>query len=83
LGDLASKHEDIRNEYKRLAYDYINKQHGTNYSSRQYVFAEGGSLIPTHQFGGQASFNWESTDEVVKPKAEKNNVSVKTQRAKD
>lgn len=83
LGDLATKHEDIRNEYKRLAYDYINKQHGTDYSSRQYVFAEGGPLIPVHQFGGQANFNWGSTDEVVKPKAEENDVTIKTQRAKD
>ena len=83
LGDIAKTNEAVRNEYRKLAYDYINNKYGTNYSTRSYVFEEGGTLIPKHQYGDQIAYNWGDIDDIKKDKAEKNGISVKTQQAKD
>lgn len=88
LGDLAPTNEQIKNEYLRLAYDWINSNYGTNYKNQSYVFAkEGGELIQKNQLGGSVSFNWESNDaeelEALKQKAEQNNLTPEQQKARD
>lgn len=83
LGDFANSNAAIKDIYKQLAYKYINQKYGTNYEDRPDVFKEGGELVPKHQYGSKVVYNWETTDDSVKPKAEKNNVSVTTQKAKD
>lgn len=83
LGDFANSNPTIKDIYKQLAYKYINQKYGTQYEDRPDVFKEGGELIPKNQYGSKVVYNWETTDASVKPKAEKNNVSVTTQKAKD
>ena len=83
LGDLAGSNDEIKNIYKQLAYKYANTQHGTTYKDRPDIFKEGGSLIPSHQYGNKVTFNWDSTNEITEPKAEANGVSVETQKARD
>ena len=83
LGDVADRHEEIKRAYQDIAYKHINNKYGTSYEDRRYVFKEGGELIPKHQYGNEVVYNWESTDDSVKPKAQANGVSVKTQKAKD
>ena len=83
LGDLAGSNAEIKNIYKQLAYKYANNKYGTKYEDRPDVLKDGGELVPKHQYGNKVSFNWETTNESVEPKAEANNVSVKTQKAKD
>lgn len=82
LGDVAGKNERIKNIYRNLAYKYINTKYGTNYSDRQYVFKEGG-VVAKYQYGNDIIYNWESTEDVYRPKAEANGLSVETQMAKD
>jgi hypothetical protein len=38
LGDLAQTNADVKKVYKQLAYEWINKKHGTDYNDRSYVF---------------------------------------------
>lgn len=83
LGDLAGSNAEIKDIYKQLAYKYANNKYGTKYEDRPNVFKDGGELIPKHQYGNKVVFNWETTNESIEPKAEANNVSVKTQKAKD
>lgn len=83
LGDFANSNAAVKDIYKQLAYKYINQKYGTNYEDRPDVFKEGGELIPKNQYGSKVVYNWETTDDSVKPKAEKNNVSITTQKAKD
>ena len=82
LGDVAGKNERIKNIYRNLAYKYINSKYNTNYSDRQYVFKEGGN-IAKYQYGNDIIYNWERTEDVYRPKAEENGISVETQMAKD
>ena len=72
---MAGSNDEIKNIYKQLAYKYANTQHGTTYNDRPDVFKEGGSLIPSHQYGNKVTFNWDSTNEITEPKAEANGVS--------
>jgi hypothetical protein len=74
---------EIKDVYKQLAYKYLNNKYGTTYEDRSYVFKEGGNLIPKHQYGNEVVYNWESTDSSIKPKAEKNNMSLEQQKARD
>lgn len=83
LGDIATQNEEIANAYRDLAHRYINQKYGTDYNTRQYVFAEGGSLVPKHQYGNAVAFNWEGTNSTVAPKAANNGIDVETQKAKD
>lgn len=83
LGDLAGKNAEIKDVYKQLAYKYLNNKYGTTYENRSYVFKEGGNLIPKHQYGNEVAYNWESTDSSIKPKSEKNNMSLEQQKARD
>ena len=83
LGDLAGSNADIKNIYRQLAYKYANAQHGTKYEDRPDVFEEGGTLVPSHQYGNKVTFNWDTTNEITEPKAKANGVSVETQKAKD
>ena len=83
LGDLAGNSDEIKNMYKQLAYKYINNKYGTKYEDRPDVFKDGGELIPKNQYGSKVVYNWETTDESIRPKAEKNGVKVETQKAKD
>lgn len=83
LGDLAGSNADIKNIYRQLAYKYANAQHGTNYEDRPDVFEQGGTLVPSHQYGNKVTFNWGTTDEIIEPKAKANGVDVKTQKARD
>ena len=83
LGDLAQTNADVKKVYKKLAYEWINKKHGTDYNDRSYVFQEGGQMIPKHQYGSQVAFNWETTDDIIKPKAEASGNTVERQKAQD
>lgn len=83
LGDIAGKNAEIKDVYKQLAYKYLNNKYGTTYEDRSYVFKEGGNLVPKHQYGNEVVYNWESTDSSIKPKAEKNNMSLEQQKARD
>lgn len=83
LGDLAGLNADIKNIYRQLAYKYANAKHGTKYEDRPDVFEEGGTLVPSHQYGNKVTFNWDTTNEITEPKAKANGVSVETQTAKD
>ena len=82
LGDLATSNEAIKNEYRRLANEYIKGKYNVDYTDRTYVLQEGGNLPKPYQ-ENVVNFNWDTTDEVYQPKAVKNNISVQTQRAKD
>ena len=83
LGDLAGSNDDVKNTYRQLAYKYANAKHGTKYEDRPNVLEEGGTLVPSHQYGNKVTFNWGDTNEVVEPKAKANGVSVETQKARD
>lgn len=83
LGDIAGKNSEIKDIYKQLAYKYINNKYGTTYEDRSYVFKEGGNLIPKHQYGNEVVYNWESTDSSIKPKAERNKMSLEQQKNRD
>ena len=83
LGDLAQTNADVKKVYKQLAYEWINKKHGTDYNDRSYVFQEGGQMIPKHLYGSQVAFNWETTDDIIKPKAEASGNTVQRQKAQD
>lgn len=84
LGDLASKNSEIKDIYKQLAYKYINQKHGTNYTgSRNYVFKEGGELLPKHQYGNQITYNWADSSEAIKQKAEKTGLTPQVQADRD
>ena len=47
------------------------------------MFEQGGTLVPSHQYGNKVTFNWGTTDEITEPKAKANGVDVKTQKARD
>lgn len=83
LGDLAGTNDEVKDIYKQIAYKYINNKYGTNYNDRPDIFKDGGMLVPKHQYGNKVIFSSETTNESVEPKAKANNVSVKTQNAKD
>jgi hypothetical protein len=86
LGDWALKNDQIREIYKQLSYKYLNnkyKNQGIEYKDDTYVFKEGGSLVEKYQYGQAVTYNWGSSDDSYKEKADKNNISVKTQKAKD
>lgn len=83
LGDFAGTNEQVKDIYKQLAYKYSNNKYGTKYEDRPDVFKKGGELVPKNQYGNKVVYNWETTNESVKPKAESNNLSVETQKAKD
>lgn len=83
LGDLAGSNEEIKNVYKQLAYKYANDKYGTKYEDRPDVFKEGGELIPKNQYGNKVVYNWETTNDSIKPKAQAEGVSVKTQASRD
>lgn len=83
LGDIAGKNEDVKNIYKQLAYKYINNKYNTQYDDRPDVFADGGNIIPKHQYGNKVIFNWETSDEAIAPKADTKGVTIETQKARD
>lgn len=83
LGDLAGSNNDIKNIYRQLAYKYANAQHGTKYEDRPDVLEDGGTLVPSHQYGNKVTFNWDNTNEITEPKSKSNGVSVETQKAKN
>lgn len=83
LGDLAGSNAEIKDVYRQLAYKYANNKYGTKYEDRPDVFKDGGELIPKNQYGNKVVYNWETTSESIEPKAKKNNISTKTQEAKD
>lgn len=86
LGDLALKNDRIRDIYRQLAYKYLNniyKNQGIEYKDDTYVFKEGGNLVEKYQYGQAVTYNWGSSDDSYKEKADKNNISVNTQKAKD
>ncbi len=82
LGEYANNSE-IKNIYEQLGYDYINKTHGTKYDKRPDVFKQGGEMVLKYQLGDKVVYNWNSPDDVTKERADYNNVSLKTQKAKD
>lgn len=83
LGDLAGSNAEIKDIYKQLAYKYANNKYGTKYEDRPDVFKTGGELIPKNQYGNKVVYNWESTDSSIKPKAEKNKMSLEQQKDRD
>ena len=86
LGDWALKNDKIREIYRQLAYKYLNtkyKNQGIEYKDDAYVFKVGGAFVEKYQYGQAVTYNWGSSDDSYKEKADKNNVSVKTQKAKD
>lgn len=83
LGDVADRHEEIKRAYQDIAYKHINNKYGTSYEGRRYVFKEGGELIPKHQYGNEVVYNWESSDDSIKPKAKANNRDLDVQKARD
>lgn len=83
LGDLAGSNDEIKSIYKQLAYKYLNSKYGTDYDDRKYVFRKEGGLIPKHQSGSVVAYNWENSDESIKPKAAQNGLNVDTQKEKD
>lgn len=85
IGDLAANNDDIKKEYKRLAYKWLNANHGTNYEDRTYVFAkDGGELVHTFQLGGTANFNWGlNDDKKLKEKSDKTGLTPEQQKDRD
>ena len=83
LGKYAKTNEQIKSIYKDLAYRYINKLHGTNYNNRDYVFKEGGNLIPKHLDGSRVVYHFDDTAATFEDKAELNNKTVEQQRDLD
>ena len=85
IGDLAANNDDIKKEYKRLAYKWLNTNHGTNYEDRTYVFAkDGGELVQTFQLGGTANFSWGLNDDnKLKEKADKTGLTPEQQKDRD
>ena len=83
LGDFALKNSEIKDVYKRLAYDYINGKYGTSYDDRPNVFKQGGNVIEKYSYGSKVVYHWDTPQEAVASKAKANGVDVQTQEARD
>ena len=83
LGDYAGNNDQVKRLYEQLGYNYINNKYNTNYNNRPDVFEEGGKMIPKHQHGDKVIYNWGTSSDRIKDRAQANNVSVQTQMAKD
>ena len=83
LGDYANSNDQVKKLYEQLGYDYINKKYNTNYNNRPDVFEEGGKMISKYQYGDKVIYNWGTSSDRIKERAQANNVSVQTQMAKD
>lgn len=83
LGDYANSNDQVKRLYEQLGYDYINKKYNTNYNNRPDVFEEGGKMISKYHYGDKVVYNWGTSSDRIKERAQVNNVSVQTQMAKD
>ena len=83
LGDFAGNNAAIKDIYKQLAYKYINGKYGTSYEDRPDVFKEGGEIVPKNQYGSKVVYNWDTSHQAIKPKADAEGVSVEMQEARD
>lgn len=83
LGDVANQNEEIKNIYKKLAYKYANNKYGTKYEDREYVFKEGGNIIPKHEYGSEINYNWGDSKDSIKQRAKDNNEDYDIQKSRE